>query len=162
MTLCKSLIERGFNFAGVALVTFGGLCIWAAIHGTTCNQGDDSFLLIGGLPSTLSYVLGFALLLWKPLPHVLWLLMVPALALVLYLIYWTGRFAYEYFGLSGAACNLVWGNNGVFPRDSGELPMLGWWTSLCVLAVAGTFSAWRCTLGAQLGSGLHSSKGTTR
>jgi hypothetical protein len=119
----------------VGLLTLGAGNSYVATVAETCTQSAADSVEAGIFTVPL-YAVSFWLLLRRPLPPIMVLLMIPAFFGICYDVWWTARFAYEYLVHSIPVCDLVTGEGG-FEFDGREPFYLALWAVLSLLGTAG-------------------------
>lgn len=134
MTL-RAALRIASQIVAVVLLTLGAANSYFATVVETCTQNAADSMLAGVLSIPL-YVISFWLLLRRPLPLTIAALLIPALLVIGYEVWWTARFDYEYGIHSVAVCVLIAGG-GTFEFDGREPLFLATWAALSVLGTAG-------------------------
>jgi len=125
---------------GALLIYVAAFYAVLATIAETCTMGAADSLVAGPIVSIPLYLVGFALLVLRPLRPEFWLTMVLAVVAIAYQVYWTVRFAIAYSIYSIPVCDLITGY-GPFNFDGREPEFIATWLVMSALAVAGVIWA---------------------
>jgi hypothetical protein len=130
-----------FRSVGVVILYLAGANAVLCTYARTCTPATVDALVSGGSISLLLFALALALLVNRPVPRRWWIVLLPAGMTVIYLGWWTGRFAFGVWAGQQNACELLTGTTG-FEADGRERLIAGIYLATTAVAAIGLIWSW--------------------
>lgn len=131
----RAVFQTSLQIIAVVLLTLGAANSYWATVAETCTQSAADSMLAGVLSIPL-YILAYWLLLRRPLPLAIVPMLLPAFMAIVYEVWWTALFGYQYLIHATAVCDLITGY-GPFELDGREPFYLAVWIALGILGTGG-------------------------